>query len=146
MEIDKTAPVIVPIDFESGEQYPVDTKSVTVSIKDNLVLEDARILLNGEQVDYQNDGENYTFTIGSSNSKQDVEIISTDAAGNEFKAEVNDFLVSTNLFVRWYNNTPLFMGSISGIGIIGIAITTYMVFRNKKKTNVSIEENDSIGG
>ncbi|WP_066315509.1 hypothetical protein [Bacillus sp. FJAT-29814] len=131
--IDKTAPVIVPIDIESGEQYPLETKTATVSVKDNLVLEGATFYLNGEKVKHEQNGENFTFDIQSSNIKQHVKIVAVDAAGNELTKEVNDILVSTNPIVRWYNNTPLFAGSIGGIGGLAIAITALVLYRRQKK-------------
>jgi hypothetical protein len=130
--IDKTAPVVIPIDFESGKQYPVDEKSVSVSIKDNLVLKGVEIYLNGKKVAQKVNGENYTFTIPSSNSKQNVRIVAVDAAGNKYVKTVNDILVSKNLIVRLYNNTPLFMGSIGGVGAAG-ALAIYLVVRNMRK-------------
>lgn len=130
--IDKTAPVVIPVDFESRKEYPVDKKSVSVSIKDNLVLKGAKIYLNGKKVANKVDGENYTFTIPSSNSKQNVKIVAVDAAGNEYVKNINDFLVSTNPIVRWYNDTPLFMGSIGGVGAVG-ALAIYLVVRNLRK-------------
>lgn len=142
--IDKTAPVIVPIDIESGEQYPVESKPVSVSIKDNLVLEGAKVYLNGNEVEHQANGENYTFSIGSSNDKQQVKIVAVDAAGNELSKEVEDLLVSTNPFVRWYNNTPLFAGSLGGVGGLGIVIAAYFIFRNQRKSEV--EDNQAVGG
>ena len=131
--IDKTKPVIVPIDFESGVQYAVDLKTVSVEIKDNLVLEGVKIYLNGKEIEYKVDGETYTFDIPESNSKQDVKIVAVDAAGNEHPIEVNDFLVNTNIFVRWYNNTPLFVGSIIGVVVLALGITIFLVFFKKKK-------------
>nr|WP_263324557.1 hypothetical protein [Neobacillus sp. Marseille-Q6967] len=142
--IDKTAPVIVPIDIESGEQYPVENKSVTVSIKDNLVLEGATVYLNNKEVEHKANGENYTFDIGSSNEKQHVKIVAVDAAGNELSREVEDFLVSTNPIVRWYNNTPLFAGSLGGVGGLGIAVAAYFIFRNQRKAEV--DDNQAVGG
>ena len=131
--IDKTKPVIVPIDFESDVQYAVDVKTVSVEIKDNLVLETVKIYLNGEEIEYKVDGETYTFDIPKSNSKQDVKIVAVDAAGNEQPVEVNDFLVNTNIFVRWYNNTPLFIGSIIGVVLLALGLTIFLVFFKKKK-------------
>lgn len=131
--IDKTSPVIVPIDFESGEQYPVENKSVTVSIKDNLVLNGATIYLNDKKVEHKADGENVTFDIQSSNSKQNVKITAVDAAGNELVKEVDDFLVSTNVLVRWYNNTPVFYGSIGGVGVLSFAAAAAYTLLRKKK-------------
>lgn len=131
--IDKTKPVIVPIDFESGVQYAVEMKAVSVEIKDNLVLEGVKIYLNGKEIEYKVDGETYTFDIPKSNSKQDVKIVAVDAAGNEQPIEINDFLVNTNIFVRWYNNTPLFVGSIIGVVVLALGITIFLVFFKKKK-------------
>ena len=131
--IDKTNPVIVPIYFESGKQYPVEVKNVKAEVKDNLVLESVKIYLNGEEVEYKVDGEAYTFDIPEANEKQNVEFVAVDAAGNEYKLQVDDFLVSTNIFVRWYNNTPLFVGSIIGVVVLAVAITAFILFGKKKK-------------
>ncbi|WP_338470821.1 Ig-like domain repeat protein [Niallia sp. XMNu-256] len=144
--IDKTAPVIVPINIESGVQYPVDSKVATVSINDNLVLDDAKVYLNNKEVEVQNEGENFTFGIGNSNSKQNVRIVAVDAAGNELVEEVNDFLVTTNLIARWYNNTPLFYGSIGGVGGIAIILSAYFLLRNRKKKIEIIEDDQQTFG
>ena len=97
--------------------------------------------MNDKEVEHQNDGETFTFGIGNSNSKQDVKIVAVDAAGNELVEEVNDFLVTTNLIARWYNNTPVFYGSIGSVGGIAAIIATYYVLRNRKKT-IDIVQND----
>ena len=131
--IDKTNPVIVPIDLESGVQYAVDMKTVSIEIKDNLVLEGVKIYLNGKEVEYTVNGETYTFDIPKSNSKQDVKIVAIDAAGNEEPVEITDFLVNANIFVRWFNNTPLFVGSIIGVVVLALGITGFTVFGKKKK-------------
>lgn len=131
--IDKTKPVILPIDFESGVQYPIETKHVEVEIKDNLVLEGVKFYLNGNEVKYELNGDTYAFDIPEANIKQNVRIVAVDAAGNEHEVAVEDFLVSTNLFVRWYNNTPLFVGSIVGVLVIAIAAIAFILFGKKKK-------------
>lgn len=131
--IDKTAPVIVPIDLESGRQYPVEGKTASIEIKDNLVLEKVKIYLNGEEIEYTVDDETYTFFIPESNSVQAVKIVATDSAGNEYEFNVEGFLVSTNIFVRWYNNTPLFVGSIIGVVVLILGIAIFIIFGKKKK-------------
>lgn len=131
--IDKTNPVVVPIDFESGKQYPVEMKKVSIEIKDNLVLEGVKIYLNGKEIEYEVEGETYTFSIPESNEKQTVKVVAIDAAGNEHELLVESFLVSTNIFVRWYNNTPLFIGSIIGVAVLALGITWFIVFGKKKK-------------
>lgn len=131
--IDKTNPVIVPIDFEDGGRYDEETKTVSVEIKDNLVLEGVKIYLNGNEIDYEVNGETYTFKIGESNSKQNVKIVAVDAAGNEQPLEVKDFVVNTNFFIQWFYNTPLFVGSIVGVVLLALGITIFLVFFKKKK-------------
>lgn len=131
--VDKTNPVVVPIDFESGSQYPVTTKTVSVEIKDNLVLDNVKIYLNDTEVKYNNEGESYTFDIPEKNEKQNVKIIATDAAGNELALTVDNFLVTSNVFVRWFNNTPLFIGTIAGIVVIIGAVIVLVVLKRRKK-------------
>ena len=130
--IDKTSPVIVPVDFESGVQYPVEVKKVSVEIKDNLVLEGVKIYLNGDEIKYANEGETYTFDIPEKNEKQNVKIVAVDAAGNEYTLSVENFLVSTNLFVRWFNNTPLFIGSIVGVILLCAVIIFLVIYKRRK--------------
>ena len=134
--IDKTNPVVIPVDFESRKQYAVELKTVSVEIKDNLVLEAVKVLLNGEEIEYQVDGETCSFDIPESNSLQTVKIIAVDAAGNETEVLVEDFLVSTNFFVRWFNNTPLFIGTVGGAGALGIGAIAFALARKKKKVAV----------
>lgn len=139
--IDKTDPVIVPVDIESGQQYAIENKTASVEIKDNLVLDDVKIYLNDEAVKFDTDGEIYTFDIPEANNKQNVKIVAVDAAGNDNEVAVEQFLVSTNFFVRWYNNTLLFFGSIVGVVVIALAITAFIVFGRKKKDK---EETDGM--
>ena len=131
--IDKTNPVVVPIDLADGVQYAVDMKTASFEIKDNLVLEGVKIYLNGEEIDYTVEGETYTFDIPKSNSKQTVKVVAVDAAGNEEPLEVVEFLVNANIFVRWYNNTPLFVGSIIGFVLLSSGVAAFIVFGRKKK-------------
>ncbi len=120
--IDKTKPIATPIDFESDVQYAMETKRVYIDIKDNLLLENVNIYLNGQKVTYAVTGDTYAFDIPMSNSRQTVRIVAVDAAGNEEEIFVKDFLVTTNLLVRWINNTPLFIGSMVAIALLLILL------------------------
>lgn len=113
--------------------YLTKVAQTVLEVKDNLVLESVKIYLNGEEVEYTVDGETYTFDIPKSNSKQDVKIVAVDAAGNKQPIEITDFLVNDNFFVRWYNNTPLFIGSIIGVVVIALGIVSLILFGKKKK-------------
>ena len=131
--VDKTLPVIVSVDLENDKQYPVEVMNASFSIKDNLELAGVSVYLNGEKIDPVSDGENITFTIPTSNMKQSIKVIALDAAGNEQVLEIKDFLVTTNLFYRWYNNTALFLGSLIGVGVLAAGITMFFIFFRRRK-------------
>lgn len=116
--VDKTAPVVIPIDVESNAQYPVDKKAANVTVNDNLVLDSVEIYIGDKKCDYTVDGENYQFDIPNNTKKQDVTIMAVDAAGNKTNYVLNGILVTTNTFIRWYNNKPLFAGSIAGAAVV----------------------------
>jgi hypothetical protein len=61
------------------------------------------------------DNGEFTFDVsGDSTGAHSVRVVCTDTAGNETSEEFTNFFVTTNLWVRYYNNKPLFIGSISG--------------------------------
>ena len=131
--VDKTRPVVVSVDLDSNKQYPVEEKSATFSVKDNLELASVRVYLNGEEVELQTDGENYTFVVAQSNAPQSIKVIAVDSAGNEQFLELENFLVTTNLFFRWVNNTPVFVGSILGVAGLATGISLFFVFLRRKR-------------
>ena len=79
-----------------------------------------------------NQGE-FTFDIpGDSTGAHQVKIVCTDAAGNEQTEEITNFYVTTNLFVRYYNNTPLFFGSIAAVVVIAGVVIALAAGKKKK--------------
>lgn len=131
--VDKTAPVIIPIDIESDEQYLVNGKSATVAVNDNLILENVEIYIGAEKCNYEVNGENYTFIIPEADEKQSVTVVAKDLAGNRADVVVSDILVTTNRFVSWINNTPLFLGSIAGMVVaVGGVISIIVLLRRRR--------------
>ncbi len=131
--VDKTLPVVVISGLESNEQYNENVKTVTVQIKDNLVLESVVIKLNGNEIEYTVDGENYTFIIRESDDMQNVEIIATDASGREQIISLDRITVTTNYIILWYRNTPLFVGSLIGAGSLAVGVYLFVLAKKKKK-------------
>lgn len=134
--IDKTAPVIIPIDVESEAQYAVDVKNATVTVNDNLILENVKIYIDNSECEYAVDGENYTFDIPSGTEKKDITVVAEDAAGNKTNYEISEVLVTTNAFVRWYNNTPLFVGTIATTAGAGAAGAGSVIFHKKWRIKI----------
>lgn len=137
--IDKTPPVIIPIDIASEEQYALDVKTATVTVNDNLVLQDVQVFVGENQSEYIAEGENYVFDIPSSSDRQDITIAAVDAAGNRTNYVISGVLVTTNAFIRLINNTPLLVGSFLGAATIGGGGVAFVGLRRRRKYNLKMK-------
>lgn len=133
--VDKTLPVILATDLSDNSTYALNSKTVSSNVSDNLVLQSVQIFLNGQEIKYTVENDKYTFEIPSSNNSQTIKILATDSAGNVSTQEIKNFYVTTNLFVRWYTNTPLFVGSIAAfVLIIGALVYIFIYPRPRRRT------------
>ena len=141
--IDKTKPNVVLDNLESGQTYPLEKLKVSMTANDNLLLNSVVVYLDNYNKAYKTwdakeiadiiakNGE-FTFDVsGNSTGAHKVKVVCTDAAGNKITKEITDFYVTTNLFVRYYNNKLLFFGSIGGFLLI-IGVIVYAIVRKKK--------------
>ncbi|MBR6999532.1 MAG: Ig-like domain repeat protein [Lachnospiraceae bacterium] len=103
--VDRIAPNIVVVSPVDEESYKEDTHRAVIEVRDNYLLDSVKIYLNDKEVSYAHSGYQYTFDIPQDDTKQSLRIVATDAAGNVSEVTVKDFLVSTNMFVRFLN-TP----------------------------------------
>ena len=100
-----------------------------------------------------NDVTSYSgeFTIGNSTSAKAVRIVVKDLAGNVTDTDNKDFdidsidfnreiTVSTNFFVRWYANKPLFWGSIVAIVIVFGGVAFFVATKRRKRDDAKTEE------
>ena len=143
--VDATKPNIVVANLENGVTYALENMTVNMSISDNLLLSSITVYLDDYNTPYKTwtteeiesiiaeNGE-FTFDIaGDSTSAHRVKIVSVDAAGNEQVKEITDFFVTTNIWVRYYNNKGLFFGSIGGVIFLAGLIVFLVVWKKKKK-------------
>lgn len=139
--IDKTAPTVVITGIEDGGQYRANTREITVNAADNIAMGEVGVYLgNADKPEQtysaealQAAGGEVTYTMSNSNSRQDVRAVAVDAAGNTSETEIRRVLVTSNLFVQFYSNTPLLAGSIAGIVVIAAALWYFLIFKRKKK-------------
>ena len=143
--VDKTKPNIVVTNLESGKTYPLEGLTVSMSVNDNLLLESVTVYLdnydkaykswNAEEIANILEGDDsFEFYVaGDSTGAHNVKIVCTDAAGNEQVEEITDFYVTTNLFVRYYNNKVLFFGTIGGVILVAGLVVALVVIKKKKQ-------------
>lgn len=142
--VDKTKPNMVVTNLESNTTYPLENLTVSLSAGDNLLLQSVVVYLDDYSKAYKTwtaeeiaaivaeQGE-FTFDIpGDSTGAHQVKIVCTDAAGNEQTEEITNFYVTTNLFVRYYNNKPLFFGSIAAVVVIAGVVIALAAGKKKK--------------
>ena len=151
--IDNEPPVINVKNLESKTTYAMESKEVEMTVRDNLKLGQVIVELDGneyktwsgdelEQI-VQNGG-NFTFNIdGNSTSAHNIVVYASDAAGNGAKTanadkpanvvNIDDFYVTTNKWVQYINNKPLFYGSIIAvIAVVGLGVFAVTFARRKK--------------
>ena len=74
-----------------------------------------------------------TYTAQEYNDWQTVKFAVTDIAGNTANADVR-ILVTSNGWIKFVNNKPLFIGSIVGLVVLLGVIAFVIIYNKKKKT------------
>ena len=139
--IDATKPVIMPIDVEESGTYAAATLKASISVADNLLLKNVKILLNGKNVDYVQDGDNYIIDVPESSARQEIYVTAEDAAGNVAEYQIKNLLVTSNAIVRWYNNKPVF-GATVGIGAGLICVIAFILVLSRRKAGKKGSKNE----
>lgn len=149
--VDATKPEISSIVGLEEKIVNADQITVKYEVFDTIGLKSIKVFIDDKQVgqtieEFNGDLNNYSgsFNIQGSNRSQKVRIVVEDLAGNIIDTDAEDFApqyefnsivtVSTNFFVRWFANKPLFFGSIAGFAAAGYGIWTYL--KNKKKEEI----------
>lgn len=150
--VDSTMPIINIENLESNTTYALENLTVRMSVEDNLKLVKVIVELDGKEFkvwsgdeleEIIKNGGNFSFDIpGDSTGSHNLVVYAIDAAGNGAKVsgaqlpdnaeEIGDFYVTTNLWVRYYTNTPLFIGSLAGVIILAGLIVFLVVYKKKK--------------
>lgn len=152
--VDSTAPEINSI--KGLETGIVNAPEINISyqVYDTIGLQSVVVSVDGKEIhnitDFSDDANNYSesFVLGESKSAHNVKMVVTDMAGNITDTSSENFtsafpfhdsiIVSTNFFVRWYANKPLFWGTVGGTAGVaaGAAAGTAFLLRKRKKTMI----------
>lgn len=149
--VDTTKPEIRNIVNLDKPIVNAQTLDVDYTVVDVGGLQSIEVIVNGSTIDtiteFGDSAFNYSgsFTLNESSDAQTVQLKVTDIAGNVTDTASDDFstndlyifndtiTVSTNFFVRWYANQPLFWGSIGGVVVLAGLIWFLVAFKRRKK-------------
>ncbi|WP_102371668.1 hypothetical protein [Enorma phocaeensis] len=138
--VDDTAPIASFVDLESNGRYEEAEYTAQVMFEDNLMLDHAQIVVNGEtyaELDAEALAESSTYDVvlAGSAERQEVSVVVFDAAGNESDELVaQNVLVSDDPIVLWMSNLPLFAGSIVA-ALVAVAGIGFAVYRKKQQAD-----------
>ena len=139
--VDKTTPSVTFKNIDKNKVYVGEKYKAEIKLADNLALSKAEIYLDGKLVatldqaqleELIKNGGDYTLEIDSADYARNVKIVLTDAAGNTIEEEIDNFFVTTNLWVRFVNNRPVFAGTLA-ILLSGFAIFFFILWKRRKK-------------
>ena len=134
--VDKTAPTIVVGGIEDGGQYREANREITLDVEDNVLLKTVDVYVNGAivktvaQEELLTENGRIKVNLKGSNKKQVLTVQSKDAAGNHAESKAVSFLITPNIFVQWYTNKPIFIGSI----LVMAGAVGFIFFRRRKLT------------
>ncbi|MGJ7922737.1 Ig-like domain-containing protein [Neobacillus sp. LXY-4] len=138
--IDKTAPKVVYEGVKKGEKY-YNPVAVSISL-DNPMDKIKSVTINGKVFDGEvsvEDGQQVIKTRLSDKKSYEIKVKATDEAGNITTSVLPFSIVEKSLVVKFYENKPLFMGSIAGVvGLIGVAAS--LALRKRRTDEVEVEE------
>lgn len=150
--VDDTLPEISGIQGLEEDIINAEQQTVKLTIRDNLGLKSVSVYCDGKEI-ARFDEKDFTagdlidgeFTINESSAEQHIRIVAQDLSGNILDTDdksadgayittisfERDVTVSTNLFVRWFANKPLFFTSLAVFAAVGVGI--YLLIAKKKK-------------
>lgn len=136
--VDMTPPVNVVTGVDSDEQYIDVERTIVVNYDDNIGMAGMILYVNDEKV-AEYDSEDLSATSGSiqytakaANRWQTFKVVSTDLAGNTSEETTVRYLLTDNLLVQYFNNKPIFYGSLAILAAL-IVLIILLVKRKKQQ-------------
>lgn len=136
--IDKTAPSVVVNGVENGKQYRTDSRDVDITVSDNVAVGDMDVYVDDmdkaaksyKSKELVKENGKVTYTLGSSDNWQNIQVSVTDAAGNKAETELCKVLVTSNVIVQFYRNTMAVV--ITLVVLVGIALIILLLAKRRR--------------
>ena len=136
--IDKTNPSSVITGIENGEIYNAVEREIGVSAKDNVLVGEVKLYVNGKVVKTYTQKEiedakgELKYTLKDSQEWQEVKVETTDAAGNQSISETQRVLVTADTTTR-LNSVWVKVFGLGGAGVIASSGLLWFLLGKKKK-------------
>lgn len=154
--IDKTAPTVVITGIEDEGQYRTNERDITISAADNVAMDHVEVYVDDDERPVelfeadmiQNQKGELPYTLTSSSDWQKIKAVAVDRAGNvtdTSRLENSEsekwisVLVTSNMFVQFYRNTPLVIGTI--VVILALAGIFFLILAKRRKKD---EEEEAV--
>lgn len=150
--IDTTKPSLDSVIGLENSIVNADSQTVSFMASDAIALSSIQVYIDNEQIqqatDFETTAYESEFQVGTG-LRHRIRFVITDKAGNVLDTDEDSFVpsytfnkvmtVSTNFFVRWFANTPLFVGSIA-VGACGIGTVAFVFIRKRRRMTVSEDD------
>lgn len=150
--IDATKPSLDSVIGLENSIVNADSQTVSFMASDAIALSSIQVYIDNEQIqqatDFETTAYESEFQVGTG-LRHKIRFVITDKAGNVLDTDEDSFApsytfnkvmtVSTNFFVRWFANTPLFVGSIA-VGACGIGTVAFVFIRKRRLMTVSEDD------
>lgn len=150
--IDATKPSLDSVIGLENSIVNADSQTVSFMASDAIALSSIQVYIDDEQIqqatDFETTAYESEFQVGTG-LRHRIRFVITDKAGNVLDTDEDSFepsytfnkvmTVSTNFFVRWFANTPLFVGSIA-VGACGIGTVAFVFIRKRRRMTVSEDD------
>lgn len=151
--VDDTPAEIAGIQGLEDAIINAENHTVKFTVRDNIGLKSVTVYCDSKEIakfgekDFTaGDLVDAQFTISEASSAQHIRIVAEDLSGNILDTDgtiegsanttvsfERDVTVSTNFFVRWFANKPLFFGSVAVIVAAGVGIYFIVAKKHKKE-------------
>lgn len=140
--VDTTKPNILISNIEGGKVYAQDGRTATVLVKDNLLLQSAKVYVNDNLIKEYDEKvpEKIDIPLDQKDEAQSIHVIAKDAAGNESEITMDNIYVTTNLWIRFIHSVPA-MATAGGVSL-AVILAAVIVLRKRIKAKPSVEDDE----
>lgn len=129
--LDTTDPEIIVSGVESGKKYHEYSRKVSIDVRDLSGVGEIKVTLNGNNVPLTKSDGIYTFEINESSGSQNLEVAVTDLAGNVSVKTIDNFVITSNMWVFIINQLWFKVGV--GAVIVFLTALVGVLVRSRRK-------------